>query len=73
MLNKIKVRTIPLPNVDCGVEIVITIGPEQSKEVKSNAPRYTETLDDLAEKWMETYRRNYDNDEDEGILYDNLD
>ena len=73
MLNKVKVSTIPLPNGDCGVEIVITIGTEQSKEVKQNSPRYAETLDELAEKWMETDRSNYDNDEDEGILYDNLD
>ena len=73
MLNKVKVCTIPLPNGDCGVEIVITIGPEQLKEVKPNAPHYAETLDDLEEKWMETDRRNYENDEDEGILYDNLD
>ena len=73
MLNKVKVSTIPSPTGDCGVEIVITIGTEQSKEVKKNGPRYAETLDELAEKWMETDRSNYDNDEDEGILYDNLD
>ena len=73
MLNKVKVSTIPLPNGDFGVEVVITIGTEQSKEVKQNATHYAETLDELAEKWMESDRSNYDNDEDEGILYDNLD
>ena len=73
MLNKEKVSTIPLPNGDCGVEIIIIIGTEQSKDVKQNVPHYAETLDELAEKWIETDRSKYDNDEDEGFLYDNLD
>jgi hypothetical protein len=73
MLNKVKVSTIPLQNGECGVEIVITIGTEQPKKVKQESPIYAETLEDLAEKWMETDDRNYGNDEDEGFLYDNLD
>ena len=73
MLNKVKVSTIPLPNGDCGIDIVITIGTEQSQEVKKNVPCYAKTLDELAEKWMDTDRSNYDNDGDGGILYDNLD
>ena len=73
MLNKVKVSTIPLQNGECAVEIVITIGTEQPKKVKQESPIYAETLEALAETWMEKDNRNYGNDEDEGFLYDNLD
>ncbi len=73
MLNIVKISTTPLQNGECGVEIVITIGTEQPKKVKPKAPIYAETIEELAEIWMEADERNYDNDEDEGILYDNLD
>ncbi|MDD3417062.1 MAG: hypothetical protein PHY47_24215 [Lachnospiraceae bacterium] len=73
MLNKVKVSTIPLQNGECAVEIVIIIGTEQPKKVKQESPIYAETLEALAEMWMEKDKRNYGNDEDEGFLYDNLD
>jgi len=73
MLNKVKVSTIPLQNGECAVEIVIMIGTEQPKKVKQESPIYAETLEALAEMWMEKDKRNYANDEDEGFLYDNLD
>ena len=73
MLNKIKVSTIPLRNGECAVEIVITIGTEQPKKVTEESPIYAETLEALAETWMDKDKRNYGNDEDEGFLYDNLD
>lgn len=73
MLNKVKVSTIPLQNGECAVEIVIMIGTEQPKKVKQESPIYAETLEALAEMWMEKDKRNYGNDEDEGFLYDNLD
>lgn len=73
MLNKVKVSTNPLQNGDCGVEIVITIDTDQLMKVKQETPIYAETLEALAEMWMESDERNYGNDEDEGFLYDNLD
>ncbi|MGB4660678.1 MAG: hypothetical protein WBI07_15995 [Mobilitalea sp.] len=73
MLNKVKISTIPLQNGDCGVEIVVTVGTEQPKKVKQKTPLYAETIEELAETWMEADERNYCNDEDEGFLYDNLD
>jgi hypothetical protein len=73
MLNKVKVSTIPLQNGECAVEIVITIGTEQPKKAQLESPIYAETLEALAETWMEKDKRNYGNDEDEGFLYDNLD
>lgn len=73
MLNKVKVSTIPLQNGECAVEIVITIGTEQPKKVKQESTIYAETLEALAETWMDKDQSNYDNDEDEGFLYDNLD
>ncbi|MEG0962010.1 MAG: hypothetical protein RSF88_03990 [Lachnospiraceae bacterium] len=73
MLNKVKVSTIPLQNGECAVEIVIMIGTEQPKKVKQESPIYAETLEALAEMWMEKDKRNYGNGEDEGFLYDNLD
>lgn len=74
MLNEVKVSTIPLQNGDCAVEIIITIETEQQpKKGKKKTPIYPETLEELAEKWMDTDQSNYDNDEDEGFLCDNLD
>ena len=73
MLNKVKVSTIPLQNGECAVEIVITIGTEQPKKAQLESPIYAETLEALAETWMEKDERNYGNDEEEGFLYDNLD
>ena len=73
MLNKVKVSTIPLQNGECAVEIVITIGTDQPKKVKQESTIYAETLEALAEMWMEKDKRNYGKDEDEGFLYDNLD